>query len=298
MKRVRSEKSSTGQWKIYKKAMLITIGGNILLALAKGSMAWISGSSAVFSDAANSLSDTMYSLFLTMGLYLSQRPADETHPQGHSQFEPLVSLIIAGAMWFAGGVAIWQSVHRFLGGEIEMKLGWSTTVLLGAILVKIFMYKCLSQLGNKGNSPALRATARDNLVDVMATSAAIIGVWGARYLHSHFDAVAGFLVGLWIINSAREITWENLGYLTGRGASRELTEKIASVALQVEGVKDVHRVIGEYIGPQLRIDMHININGDTKLHRAHEIGEEVKKKVGNMPQVDLVFVHIEPLEVH
>ncbi|MFW5999512.1 MAG: cation diffusion facilitator family transporter [Halanaerobiaceae bacterium] len=297
MKRVRSEDTSTGQWKIYKKAMLITIGGNILLVLTKGVAAWVTDSSAVFSDAANSLSDTFYSLFLVMGLYLSQRPADETHPQGHSQFEPLVSLFIAGAMWLAGGVAIWQSVHRFLGARIEMELGWSTTVLLGAIVVKIFMYKSINRLGNTGNSPALRATARDNFVDVVTSSAAIVGVWGARFFHPHFDAAAGFLVGLWIFNSAREITWENLGYLTGRGASRELTEKIAGVALMVQGVEDVNRVIGEYVGPQLRVDMHINIDGGTDIKHAHEIGEEVKRKVGSLPQVDLVFVHIEPLEV-
>lgn len=295
MRRVRADAPDLRRNKLYKKAILIAIGGNLLLTLIKGILAWLSGSSAVFSDAANSLSDTLYSIIMGIGLYVSQRPADETHPQGHSQFEPLVSLFIAAAMGVAGFAATWQSIQHFMGDKEPIALGWPTVVLLIAILVKYFMFYLVSRIGKEVHSPAIKASARDNLVDIITSSSALIGVWGARFIHPYFDPIAGLFVALWIFKATAEIFWENIGYLTGRGANIELTHEIAEAAQSIVEVEDVHRIVAEYIGPQLRVDMHINVDGGITLDRAHDIGEEVREAVEEIPQIDLVFVHIEPL---
>ncbi|MFW6035007.1 MAG: cation diffusion facilitator family transporter [Halothermotrichaceae bacterium] len=291
---MRSEVPDTQKQNLYKKAIMIAIGGNLLLALFKGVLAWFIGSSAIFSDAANSLSDTLYSILMGMGLYLSQRPADESHPQGHSRFEPLVSLFVAAAMTTAGATAVWQSIRRFTGQAKSITIGWPTVVLLLAVLIKIVMYLRVKKIGDKAHSPAINASAYDNLVDILASLAALIGVWGSRFIHPYFDPAAGLFVGLWIFKATFEIISENLGYLTGRGASEELITEIANKAGKVEKVDGVHRVIAEYVGPQLRIDMHINLDGQLTLDEVHDIGERVKEVVEEIKDVDLVFVHIEP----
>ncbi len=295
MKRVRSEKLDPRRSKLYKKAILIAIGGNLLLTVAKGILAWISGSSAVFSDAANSLSDALYSIIMGIGLYVSQRPADETHPQGHRQFEPLVSLFIAAAMGIAGVAAIWQSIQHFLGKADSIALGWPTIILTIAIFVKYIMYYLVTKVGKKVHSPAIKASARDNLVDIITSTSALLGVWGSRFIHPYFDPIAGLFVALWIFKATAEIVWENVGYLTGRGATIELIHKIADTASSIAEVENVHRILAEYIGPQLRVDMHIDVDGSMTLDRAHDIGEEVRTVVEALVEVDLVFVHIEPL---
>ena len=86
-----------------------------------------------------------------------------------------------------------------------------------------------------------------------------------------------------------------MGYLIGRGADLELTEKIAEAAFSVSEVADVHRIVAEYVGPQLRVDMHINVDGDIPLSKAHKIGEDVRNAVEELEEVDLVYVHIEPI---
>jgi len=295
VKRVRSEELDSRRSKLYKKAILIAIGGNLLLTFSKGILAWISGSSAVFSDAANSLSDALYSIIMGIGLYVSQRPADETHPQGHRQFEPLVSLFIAAAMGIAGIAAIWQSIQHFLGKADSIALGLPTIILTIAILVKYIMYYLVTKIGKKVHSPAIRASARDNLVDIITSTSALIGVWGSRFIHPYFDPIAGLFVALWIFKATAEIVWENVGYLTGRGATLELTHKIADTASSIAEVENVHRILAEYIGPQLRVDMHIDVDGSMTLDKAHDIGEEVRTVVEELAEVDLVFVHIEPL---
>ena len=60
--------------RLYRTALIITVAGNILLAAVKGVAAALTGSVAIYADAANSASDVMYSLLMVLGLWMAQRP--------------------------------------------------------------------------------------------------------------------------------------------------------------------------------------------------------------------------------
>jgi cation diffusion facilitator family transporter len=291
---VRRETPDPYRQRLYQQAILIAIAGNALLTATKGTVAWLSGSSAVFSDAAISLSDMLYSLLMAAGLRLAQQPADEDHPQGHSRFEPLVSLFIAITMGAAGYTAMRESVQHFLSGATAIDPGWPTAVLVGSALLKIAMYLWVGRIGRLARSPAIRASARDNMTDVLTSAAALLGVWGSRFLHPFFDPAAGVVVSLWIFHATWEILHENLGYLTGRGMSPELTSQIVATASSVPGVLGVHQVIADHVGPQLRVDIHIDVDGEMTLHQAHAIADQAQAQVEALPEVDLAFIHVEP----
>ena len=291
---VRRQSPDPRRQRLYRQAILVAIVSNALLAAAKGAVAWYSGSSAVLSDAVNSLSDTLYSLMMAAGLYLAQQPADRSHPQGHSRFEPLVSLLIVVAMGMAGFTAMREGAVRFLSGAMGIAPGWPTAALVGSAAVKIAMFLLVGRIGQLAYSPAIRASARDNLSDVLASVAALLGVWGSRFVHPLLDPAAGVVVSLWIFRTAWEILYENLGYLTGRSAPRELSGQIVAAASAVPGVLGVHQVIADYVGPRLRVDMHIDVDGEITLCQAHAIADQVQEEVEMLPQVDLAFVHTEP----
>lgn len=291
---VRPERPDPHRQRLYRQAILIAIAGNVFLAATKGAVAWLSGSSAVLSDAANSLSDVLYSLLMAVGLYLVQQPADESHPQGHGRFEPLVGLLIAMMMGVAGFTAMREGVLRFFSGAMAIEPGWPTVVLVGSVLVKVTMYLLVGRIGRVAHSPAIRASARDNLADVLASAAALLGVWGSRLVHPLFDPAAGVVVSLWILRATWEILDENLGYLTGRGASPELAAQIVAAASAVPGVLGVHQVIADHVGPQLRVDIHIDVDGEMTLRQAHAIADQVQAQVEALLAVDLAFIHVEP----
>ncbi|MEA3376330.1 MAG: cation diffusion facilitator family transporter [Chloroflexota bacterium] len=296
MTSVRPESHDEGRQRLYRRAILVTVAGNVLLAAAKGGVAWVSGSSAVLSDAANSLSDTLYSFFLALGLHVARQPADEGHPQGHRRFEPLVSLLIAAVMGVVAYFATREGIQRFLRGGTAIPLGWPLAVLLGSALVKVVMYRLVLEAGQQAESPAILASARDNLADVLASAAALLGVLGSNFVHPLLDPLAGVVVALWILRAMWEIAHENLGYLTGRGASPEVTAEIVEAASSVPGVLNVHQVIADHVGPELRVDIHIDVDGGITLREAHAIGEQVEAQVEALPSVDLAFVHVEPDE--
>lgn len=280
--------------RLYRRALLITVVANVLLAAAKIAAARISGSVALYADAANSVSDVIYSFLMVLGLLAAQRPPDLSHPQGHSRFEPLVGMMITFSMAFAGYEAARTAVDRLINGPVAIDPGWPAVVLVFSATVKLGMYLVIRGIARRLSSPTLATTARDNLSDVLTSMAAFVGAFSSAYLHPLADPLGGLLVALWIFRSALLAGKENLNFLTGAGASEELRNQVAATAAAVPGVQRVHHTMTEYVGPRLVVDLHINVDSTMQVEQAHAIADEVIGRLEAMPEVDRAYVHIEP----
>ncbi len=297
MQWVREEEADPARRQMLRRAIWITVVGNVVLAVGKGVVATLSGSVALYADAANSISDVIYALMLTLGLWIAQRPADLSHPQGHSRFEPLVGLAVAAAMTFAAYEAGRASVARFLAGGTALDLGLPTFALVLSAGVKLGMYALIHRIAGRVQSPALDAAAKDNLADVLSSLAAFAGTVGSVLLTPLADPIAGGIVTLWIARAAWDAWRENLKYLTGGGAPSDLRERIVAAAESVAGVVNVHQVITEYAGPTLVVDVHVNVDGTLSLFDAHAIADEVQAALEALSDVDRAYVHVEPCQV-
>ena len=294
MQWVRDFKPQPARERQYRLALAITIAGNIVLAASKGVVAYLTGSSAIYADAANSVSDVLYSLLMAAGLWMAERPPDITHPQGHSRFEPLVGLLVTASMVLAGYEAARVSIVHFATGGAEVELGLPSLVLLFSASAKAGMFYVIHRIATSVGSPALAVTAQDNLADVLSSAAAFLGVLGSQYISPLLDPIAGVLVALWIFRTVYNTGRENLNYLTGHGAPEELRHEIVEVAKAVPGVLGVHYTMTEYVGPRLVVDLHINVDGEKTLNEVHAISDEVIRQLELIDEVDRAYVHIEP----
>jgi len=291
---VRPNEKKPNERATYRTALLITFSGNLILLIIKWIAAYLSGSVALFADAANSASDVLYSLLMVLGLWMAQRPPDSSHPQGHSRFEPLVGLMITLSMTYAGFSAAQASYDRFTEGGKAIVLGLPIFVLLVAAVLKAGMFVWIRRLAKILHSPTLETTAADNLSDVLTSTAAFIGIVGSDFIHPLADPVAGFLVAAWIFRAAFMAARDNLGFLTGAGASEELRSQLVEAAESIPGVIKVHHAITEYSGPRLVVDMHLNVDGNMPLNQVHMISDQVIERLESFPEVDRAYVHIEP----
>ncbi len=294
MRWVREHKPDPQRNRLLSEAIIITVAGNIILAASKGYVAYRTGSVAIYADTANSVSDVFYSLLMILGLWMAQRPPDLSHPQGHSRFEPFIGLIITITMSFAGYEAARATIERFLSGGATVELGLPTLILVVSALVKTGMFVAIRQISRKVASPALAATAQDNLTDVLTSGTAFLGVLGSNLVHPLLDPAGGLLVTIWIFRMVFNTGRENFGYLTGAGADEDLRNRIVSVAQAVPGVIRVHHTMTEYVGPRLVVDLHVNVNGDMPLNQVHAISDEVAARLEEMQEVDRAYVHVEP----
>jgi cation diffusion facilitator family transporter len=295
VERVREPRHEPERHRLYQRAIWIAIVGNTLLAGAKVAAAVVSGSTAALATAVDSLTDLVYTAAMAWGLHLSRQPADPSHPHGHSRIEPLVSAAIGIAMGIAGAQVIRRAINQLMTGEPPIfNWGFPAAVLLGGALAKFVMYLLVRSLGDRARSPAIRAFARDNLTDVLSSTSAFVGVAVAHYVHPLADPIAGIVVSLWIFRNALGILVENVGYLTGRAPSEHLFNEIHDAACSVPGVVEVHRVVASYVGPDILVDLHVDVDGNLPLHRAHDISEQVRIAVEALDEVDQAFVHLEP----
>lgn len=280
----------------FRKALIVTVVGNIFLALLKGTAAYFSESAALYSDAVNSISDVVYSIFLIIGLSISQKPPDNSHPQGHDRFEPLMGLMITLSMTLAGVEAMRSSISRFISGGTEISLGIPTIALLVSAFSKTGMFLIIRNIARKIASPGLNATAKDNLSDILTSLAALLGIIGSKYIHPVLDPIAGILVSLWIFRAAWGVGKENLDFLTGGTPDEEIKEKILKTAKTVPGVIGVNQMVTEYVGPKIVVDMHIDVDQNINLQQAHEISDRVTEALLTIPEVDRAYIHPEPLD--
>lgn len=280
----------------YRTALIITLAGNILLAIGKGIVSYFSGSAALYADTANSVADVIYSIAMVIGLWFAMQPPDLSHPQGHQRFEPLIGLVVSASMGIAGYEALRTSVGRFIAGGETIALDLPTVILLVSAGIKAAMFFVIRKLAETTDSPTLRASAKDNLSDVLTSIAAFIGILGSNFLHPVADPAAGLLVSLWIFKAAFDAGKENLAFLTGAGADDDLRQKIIDTAKDVPGVQQVHHMMSDYVGPKLMVDMHINLPGKASLDEVHGVSDRVIEALENLPEVDRAYVHVEPFE--
>ena len=277
-------------------ALAITFAGNLLLAFGKWTAALHSGSAALHADALNSFSDVLYSITLIIGLLISIKPADLSHPHGHERFEPVVGLVISLSMGWAGIAALRESLQKLNGAPSTIEPGMPVLVLICSAIIKFLMYYSIRKIAQSISNRALEAAAKDNLMDTMTSATAALGILLSNLISPLADPIAGLLLSVWILRTAVMTFIENFNYLTGHGATQEKLNTLRSEIESVPGVSGVHQLYAEYIGTKLRLDVHIDLDGNMPLSQVHDIETEIENKMAQRGDIDHVFIHAEPLE--
>jgi cation diffusion facilitator family transporter len=277
----------------------VILAVNVVLVVAKGLVWWTTGSLAVGSEAVNSLADAAYSVVILGGLYLTTRPPDFSHPHGHERIEPFVSLFIALGVFAAGGAVLWRAATSVLTGNVgpAATAPAAVGVLVGTAVVKFGLYRYCLRAAQRTHSPALRATALDNRNDILTAGAALVGVLGAGVGLPVLDPIAAGVVSVGILYTGYEIVQDNVEYLVGSAPPDDLRAEIVRRALDHPDVEGAHDVIAHYVGPEIDVSLHVEVEGDRTLFEAHDIETDVMETIRELEAVDDVFVHVDPKEL-
>ncbi|MFH0868264.1 MAG: cation diffusion facilitator family transporter [Candidatus Woesearchaeota archaeon] len=278
-----------------KSAVIVGLLGNIFLFISKLIVGFITNSIAIISDALNSLTDIINSIILFVSVKVGSKSPDKEHPFGHYRSEPIGALIVAVLTVVLGFEVIRIAVQRLI---TKVSSNFSIPMLLTLlviILIKSFMYFYTKSAWKKTNSTALFAFMVDHRNDILIASAAILGFIGSNYNLPFLDPIVAVLIGLWIIKQGFGIGVDNIKFLMGECPKKELLEKIKNISLKVEGVKDVQEVKAHYVGTLVQVEVHIKVDRNLTIYRAHTIGKRVEKQVEKLEDVEKAFVHIDPI---
>ncbi len=277
------------------RATLINILGNTALLVLKLWAGLLSGSIALISEAINSLSDIVSSLATFICVRISDKQADEGHPFGHGRAEPVAGMIIAVLAGILGFEILKESITRFIYPSAPVVGAFAVSVPVVTIIVKVFMAAYFSKTGREINSPALRATATDSLMDIFVAGAALVGLLGAKFGYPVLDPAAGLVISLWIMYTGYHIGMENIDYLMGKAPEPALMKEIERETLCVRGVRALNTVRAHYVGNFIHVEIHVEVDKMLPTMESHKIGKDVERRVEGLKSIEKTFVHIDPV---
>lgn len=251
----------------------------------------LSGSTAVLSDALNAFLDVLAYSAVHMSMRVHDRGADENHPFGHRRAEPLAGLLISVFASVLGATIIRDAgLGLFQPGEVRTS-PLSFWLIAISIALKAGMAVWFFRGSKSSSSPALRAAFVDSRNDVLSSLLALLGfVYGGVV-----DDVAALGIGAWIIYSGARVGLENIGYLMGEAPPSEVLEAIRKRALTTPGVVGLNDLRAHHIGDRIHVELHIEVDRNTTLKRAHDIGVLVKRDLESLDIVQDAFIHIDPV---
>lgn len=282
----------------YVGALTGLIVVNFLLGGLKLWQGYVSLSASMRGTGLNNTADLFYALLLAAGLWVSSKPADRTHPEGHGRFESLLGLAVSVIIILTGLAVVWDGFHRFgVAEQITTDwMGW--TLLAASIGLKGGLSAWLNQLGRKQGSFALTAVSRDQaadiLVDVSVGAAWLSSLYGLHWL----DGLVALGIGLFVAKIGLDPLVESVHQLTGRQPDPALVKKVRSIVSERSDIGNAYGIRAHYVGPSIHLSLNVSAPPDLTLDRVHRSEEELRRKLLEIDQVIRVFIHIEPENEH
>jgi cation diffusion facilitator family transporter len=297
------------------KAIYAAIAANLAIAMMKFTAAGFTGSSAMLSEGIHSLVDTGNGGLLLVGIRMSKKPADATHPFGYGKELYFWTLIVAMLIFgVGGGVSTYEGILHLLHPSPLEDPTWSYAVLglafvFEAIVFAIAFKQFQAIKGEQSTWQAIRTSKDPTTFTVLfEDSAAMLGLVAAlagiflahQFNNPYFDGAASIVIGLILATVAFFIGYESKGLLVGEGADPEILKNIRRLAESDADVQAVQRLLTMYFGPHtILLAMALEFRRHLSASGLEQTVDRLEKKIRDHHQdVKHIFIESESITPH
>ncbi len=246
------------------KAIYAAVAANVGIAVAKFVGFYFTSSSAMFSEGVHSLVDTGNGALLLLGLRLSLKAPDETHPFGYGKELYFWTLIVALLIFvLGGGVSIMEGVNHIRHPAAMTDAKWNYGILAlsflfegAALFISLREFrKVQGKLSiwaaiRKSKDPSTFTVIFEDTAALLGLAAAFAGIFLSRLLNQpRLDGAASVLIGLLLFTVALLLVVESKALLVGEGADRAVLRSVRDLALADSSVERVGYPLTMYFGP-------------------------------------------------
>lgn len=279
------------------RATFTGLGVNVVLAITKFLAGVVGHSHALVADAVESLADVASSLVVWRGLAVAAEPADEDHPYGHGKAEPIAAAVVSLMLLGAASWIIVQALVE-IAQPHQRPAPFTLVVLVGVIVVKEALFRYVLHESVSVDSSAVRSDAWHHRSDAITSFAAAVGITIAVIGGEGFESAddwAAMAAAFVIAFNGWRLLRPALNELMDRSPNREVIDRIRGIAGGRPGVARVEKCFVRKMGYHYFVDMHVEVDPNMTVVRAHGIAHDVKDQVrAEIPAVRDVLVHIEP----
>ena len=281
--------------------MSLSVAVGLLLLLLKFSAYAMTGSTAILSDAAESVVHIFAVLFAAYSLWLSLKPADEQHPYGHAKISFFSAGLEGALILFAALLIIAIAVQDWVSGLAVRNL--DTGIILTALAAGIngTLGWHLIRVGRRKKSLILEANGQHVLTDCWTSGGVVVGLLLAHFTGWLFlDPICAILVALNIIFSGFRLVQRSVFGLMDQ-ADPEVQQRLLhrlDRECRSRGISH-HLMRQRFNGFSYDVDVHLLFPDSMTIMEAHRLATEVERAIeAELNTSTHVTTHLEPMEDH
>ncbi|WP_419554944.1 cation diffusion facilitator family transporter [Pseudoalteromonas luteoviolacea] len=269
-----------------------------IMIVAKAS-AWLSsGSASMLGSLTDSMLDVTASLMSFFVLSYALRPADDDHRFGHGKAEALAGL---GQAAFISGSACFLAFHgieRLFNPVVINHSMLGVWVSLFAIFCTLLVVMVQHQVVKRTQSLAIKADSMHYKGDILLNIAVLIALLLSHYGIMWADSVFAIGVAGYLLYNCWDIARESADHLMDKELPEEEKALIVEIATSHEAVFGVHNLRTRQSGKVKFVQLHLELDDDMPLMRAHEVADEVVSQIQAQSEGEIdVLVHQDPVSL-
>lgn len=283
----------------------ITILVSIIVVGIKFYAYIITGSSAFYSDALESLINVAAAIISCFAIYIGSKPADENHAYGHYKAEYIsaaveVLLIIVVAILIL--LQLGETVYKAWHGSYVMP----DTTLLTAIIINVVASVLnlvwggwLLRVAKSQRSPALEADGWHLLTDVVTSIGIMVGVWLAYWFNLIIlDWLVAAAMGVFLLWQAGRLLKKSIDGLMDHVIPSDDLQLIKQIIKDSAiGAIEFHDLKTRAAGRAMFIEFHLIVASAMPVGAAHDICDKIEDNLLKAFANAHITIHIEP-ETH
>ena len=271
----------------------VSIFINLILFALKYWTGKRTGSVAMVADAWHTLSDTLTSIIVVLGILIAGIPNDEEHPFGHGRAESIGAVIIGTILVFVGFEFAQESVRHLRDRQATSFDTLSLIVFGSSVVIKEALAQLSIRAGKANESRALVADGWHHRSDAIASGLVFVGIlFGSRVWW--IDGVLGILVSILIIYAAWEIIKEASHTILGEKPPESIVRYLAEYAEdEARQICDIHSLSYHRYGAHKELILHAVVPDYLPNPESYRLAAALETDLGNRFGV-LATVRSEP----
>jgi cation diffusion facilitator family transporter len=269
------------QLNLRKKAAYISLAVGIGMFITKMTAYFITGSVAIFSDAAESVVHVAATGMALFSIILSSKPADESHLYGHGNVEYFSAGVEGFLIVLAAGFIIYQAILDITAGPTLESLSIGVIFISAAGVVNLGLGYYLIRTGKKTNSLTLVADGKHVLTDAVTSIGVIVGI--TLVIITDFvllDPLLAIIVALNILFTGYKLIRESIGGLmheTNPVILKNISDRLISI--KKDYWIDIHELRYWQSGDRTFIDFHLLLPYYFTIEQSHKEEKRIDEKL-------------------
>ena len=236
------------------KTVFLALSVNFFIGVIKSFVAFITSSSAMFSEAVHSFVDSFNQFLLWFGIKQTKKSNPKLYPFGRGREEYFWTLVVAVLIFTVGGLVSLEHGIEALSHPKELdNLYISITILSISILLETYvLIKAVKKLrGNKDKKSILKLLKESNdgpliaivVEDFAATLGLIFALVGTLLTYftnnSIYDALSAISIGILLMVSGIFLGYEMKHLITGETVNEDVYKVVENALLNEDKIKEV-----------------------------------------------------------